>query len=105
MKKHGDQRDIDRRRSHISKLQDGVEWRKHRNLPPADAVWPTCLIIAPSTVVLNWEREFETASPLVLVGVAFANRQAISGVILKLVLILARRRNERTSLQISRWDV
>ncbi|KAG6374054.1 P-loop containing nucleoside triphosphate hydrolase protein [Boletus reticuloceps] len=60
MKKHGDQRDVDRRRNYISKLQDGVEWKKHRTLPPANAVWPTCLIIAPSTVVGNWEREFKT---------------------------------------------
>lgn len=64
MKKHGDQRDVDRRRNHVSKLQDGVEWKKYRTLPPADAVWPTCLIIAPSTVVANWEREFETVSAL-----------------------------------------
>ena len=65
MKKHGDRRDVDRRRNHISKLQDGVEWRKHRTLPSANTVWPTCLIIAPSTVVANWEREFETVSALV----------------------------------------
>ncbi|KAF8556760.1 hypothetical protein OG21DRAFT_1553783 [Imleria badia] len=60
MKKHGDLRDVDRRRNHVSKLQDGVEWKRNRTLPPANAVWPTCLIIAPSTVVANWEREFET---------------------------------------------
>ncbi|KAI9571817.1 P-loop containing nucleoside triphosphate hydrolase protein [Boletus coccyginus] len=60
MKKHGDQRDVDRRRNHVSRLQDGVEWKKYRTLPPANATWPTCLIIAPSTVVANWEREFET---------------------------------------------
>ncbi|KAG9311072.1 P-loop containing nucleoside triphosphate hydrolase protein [Chiua virens] len=59
MKKNGDQRDLNRRRNYVSELQDGVEWRKHRTLPPADTVWPTCLIIAPSTVVGNWEREFE----------------------------------------------
>ncbi|KAF9238323.1 P-loop containing nucleoside triphosphate hydrolase protein [Melanogaster broomeanus] len=60
MKKHGDQRDVDRRRNYVSKLQDGPEWAKHRTLPPANEVWPTCLIIAPSSVVPNWEREFET---------------------------------------------
>ncbi|KIK94177.1 hypothetical protein PAXRUDRAFT_784462 [Paxillus rubicundulus Ve08.2h10] len=60
MKKHGDVRDIDRRRNYVSKLQDGPEWRKHRTLPPANDVWPTCLIIAPSSVVPNWEREFQT---------------------------------------------
>ncbi|KAF8904775.1 P-loop containing nucleoside triphosphate hydrolase protein [Gymnopilus junonius] len=34
--------------------------RRKKQLPKADAKWPTCLIIAPSTVVHNWEREFET---------------------------------------------
>lgn len=59
MSKHGDERDIDRRRDHVSELQDSKEWKKRRVLPPADATWPTCLIIAPSTVVHNWEREFQ----------------------------------------------
>ncbi|EGO02844.1 hypothetical protein SERLA73DRAFT_176268 [Serpula lacrymans var. lacrymans S7.3] len=59
MKKYGDKRDIERRRKHVSKLQDGREWREERGLPAADAIWPTCLIIAPSTVVHNWEREFQ----------------------------------------------
>ncbi|KAJ8590655.1 hypothetical protein M405DRAFT_932669, partial [Rhizopogon salebrosus TDB-379] len=60
MKKHGDERDIDRRRNHVSNLQDGPQWRKRRTLPPANKTWPTCLIIAPTSVVPNWEREFET---------------------------------------------
>ncbi|RDX43671.1 hypothetical protein OH76DRAFT_1544375 [Lentinus brumalis] len=60
MKKYGDNLDADRRRKHVSKLQDRKEWRKHRSLPPANATWPTCLIIGPSSVVGNWEREFET---------------------------------------------
>ncbi|KAG2093025.1 P-loop containing nucleoside triphosphate hydrolase protein [Suillus cothurnatus] len=60
MKKHGDERDINRRRDHVSNLQDGPEWRKHRTLPPANKTWPTCLIIAPTSVVPNWEREFQT---------------------------------------------
>ncbi|OAX33766.1 hypothetical protein K503DRAFT_699906 [Rhizopogon vinicolor AM-OR11-026] len=60
MRKHGDERDIDRRRNHVSNIQDGPEWRKHRTLPPANKTWPTCLIIAPTSVVPNWEREFET---------------------------------------------
>ncbi|TFY62320.1 hypothetical protein EVJ58_g3937 [Rhodofomes roseus] len=63
MKKHGDKRDIDRRRKHVSHLQDiSPEWKKRRVLPPANATWPTCLIIAPSSVVGNWQREFETWS-------------------------------------------
>jgi SNF2 family DNA or RNA helicase len=62
MKKHGDERDIDRRRNHVSILQDGPEWRKRRTLPPANKTWPTGLIIAPTSVVPNWEREFETVS-------------------------------------------
>ncbi|KAF9228076.1 hypothetical protein BS17DRAFT_318817 [Gyrodon lividus] len=60
MNKHGDKRDVDRRRNYVSKLQDGPEWKKHRTLPPANSIWPTCVIIAPSSVVPNWEREFET---------------------------------------------
>ncbi|KAL5520387.1 hypothetical protein ACEPAG_9611 [Sanghuangporus baumii] len=60
MEKHNDRRDVDRRRKHVAHLQDSEEWRIHRRLPPANATWSTCLIIAPSTVVHNWEREFET---------------------------------------------
>lgn len=60
MKKTGLGSDKDRRARHVSTLQDGDEWRRHRRLPPADATWPTCLIIAPSTVARNWEREFAT---------------------------------------------
>ncbi|KAG7087576.1 hypothetical protein E1B28_013530 [Marasmius oreades] len=60
MHKQGFEADQLRRREHVSKLQDGEAWRKRRMLPPADATWPTCLIIAPSSVVPNWEREFQT---------------------------------------------
>jgi DNA excision repair protein ERCC-6-like 2 len=60
MSKYGDSRDIDRRRKHVSQLQDGKEWKKKRKLPKADDKWPTCLIVAPKSVVSNWEREFET---------------------------------------------
>ncbi|KZT66740.1 hypothetical protein DAEQUDRAFT_767713 [Daedalea quercina L-15889] len=61
MRKYGDKRDVDRRRKHVSHIQDiNPEWKERRVLPPANATWPTCLIIAPSSVVGNWEREFET---------------------------------------------
>ncbi|KAH7924359.1 hypothetical protein BV22DRAFT_517474 [Leucogyrophana mollusca] len=60
MRKHGDRRDLDRRRNHVSKLQDGPKWKQSRTLPPANATWPTCLIIAPTSVVPNWAREFKT---------------------------------------------
>ncbi|KAF8154005.1 P-loop containing nucleoside triphosphate hydrolase protein [Crassisporium funariophilum] len=60
MKKDGLVTDKHRRRKHVSKLQDGKAWRKRKELPPANAKWPTCLIIAPSTVAHNWEREFKT---------------------------------------------
>ncbi|KLO16592.1 hypothetical protein SCHPADRAFT_919848 [Schizopora paradoxa] len=60
MKKFGDKRDSDRRSKRVSELQDGNSWKKNRKLPPANAEWPTCLIIAPSTVVHNWKRELET---------------------------------------------
>ena len=60
MRKDGVRTDKHRRRKFVSKLQDGEAWKQRRQLPPANAKWPTCLIIAPSTVVHNWEREFET---------------------------------------------
>ncbi|KAF9264581.1 hypothetical protein L218DRAFT_230270 [Marasmius fiardii PR-910] len=59
MHKEGFESDELRRHEHVSKLQDGEAWRKQKKLPPADATWPTCLIIAPSSVVPNWEREFQ----------------------------------------------
>lgn len=64
MQKEGDNRDKDRRRDHVSELQDHSAWRKRRELPPPNATWSTCLIIAPSTVVHNWGREFETVCGL-----------------------------------------
>lgn len=64
MKKEGVITDKKRRKKYVSKLQDGKAWCEKRELPLANAKWPTCLIIAPSTVVHNWEREFETVSTL-----------------------------------------
>lgn len=65
MKKNGVASDRNRRQRYVSRLQEGKAWRKRRELPPADSKWPTCLIIAPSTVVHNWEREFDTVRLLV----------------------------------------
>jgi SNF2 family DNA or RNA helicase len=59
MSKSGALRDINRRRKYIAELQDGSGWRVARKLPPANAKWPTALIIAPSSVIYNWEREFQ----------------------------------------------
>ncbi|KZT37181.1 hypothetical protein SISSUDRAFT_988082 [Sistotremastrum suecicum HHB10207 ss-3] len=58
MKKIGDKRDEQRRYKYVKKLQDQKDWRE--NLPPPNDIWPTCLIVAPATVVHNWEREFQT---------------------------------------------
>ncbi|KAJ7160738.1 P-loop containing nucleoside triphosphate hydrolase protein [Mycena filopes] len=59
MKKTGTKKDRNRRRKHVAELQQGNDdWKT--NLPPANATWPTCLIMAPATVVMNWEREFTT---------------------------------------------
>ena len=44
----------------MSALQEMNDWKQNRHLPPANKMWPTALIIAPSSVVPNWEREFET---------------------------------------------
>ncbi|KAF9463307.1 P-loop containing nucleoside triphosphate hydrolase protein [Collybia nuda] len=60
MHKSGVITDKHRRRDYVSRLQDREAWKLRRELPPANAKWPTCLIIAPSTVVHNWQREFET---------------------------------------------
>ncbi|KAF9074477.1 P-loop containing nucleoside triphosphate hydrolase protein [Rhodocollybia butyracea] len=60
MGKTGYQTDEDRRQQHVSELQDGDDWRDFRKLPLPGATWPTCLIIAPSSVVHNWQRELET---------------------------------------------
>ena len=62
MRKSGTSRDINRRRKHVSKLQDAIraeggDWRS--NLPRANEKWATCLIVAPSSVVGNWARELE----------------------------------------------
>ena len=65
MGKLGDNRDENRRREHVSKLMDGESWKMRRALPPANETWPTCLIIAPSSVVPNWEREFQKVRLLV----------------------------------------
>ncbi|KAJ3798883.1 RAD26-like SNF2 family DNA-dependent ATPase [Lentinula aff. detonsa] len=60
MAKTGFESDEDRRRDHVRNLQNSPEWKKTKNLPPANATWPTCLIVAPSSVVHNWERELQT---------------------------------------------
>ncbi|KAF7307755.1 RAD26-like SNF2 family DNA-dependent ATPase [Mycena kentingensis (nom. inval.)] len=59
MGKTGTKVDRKRRRKHVLALQDGREWKKNRTLPPANATWPTCLIIAPTSVTGNWDRELE----------------------------------------------
>lgn len=64
MQKSGNVNDLNRRRKHVSQLQDRPEWQNDRILPPANQTWPTCLIIAPSSVVGNWEREFEAVRKL-----------------------------------------
>ena len=63
MRKTGTSKDESRRRDHVAKLQDSEEWSKFRKLPPANDMWPTALIIAPSSVAMNWERELETVRP------------------------------------------
>jgi SNF2 family DNA or RNA helicase len=62
MKKYGDSRDIDRRRHRVSDLQDTLQWRQNRSVPPANVNWATCLIVAPSSVMWQWQREFDTVS-------------------------------------------
>ncbi|KAI0255595.1 P-loop containing nucleoside triphosphate hydrolase protein [Lactifluus subvellereus] len=59
MRKSGTPSDKERRRKRVSQLQDSVEWREGRKLPPPDDKWPTALIVTPSSVVNVWTREFD----------------------------------------------
>ncbi|KAF8258164.1 P-loop containing nucleoside triphosphate hydrolase protein [Lactarius quietus] len=59
MRKSGTLSDKERRRKRVSQLQDSQDWRERRKLPPPDDKWPTALIIAPSSVVNVWTREFD----------------------------------------------
>jgi hypothetical protein len=102
MKKHGDERDINRRRDHVSNIQDGVEWRQRRTLPPANKTWPTCLIIAPTSVVPNWEREFQTVSAYKQ-QVSPMSHHFLSGGILKSDHIQVRRKSGMMSSPTSKW--
>ncbi|KAL1739550.1 P-loop containing nucleoside triphosphate hydrolase protein [Schizophyllum fasciatum] len=56
MGKTGLKEDRYRRKEHVLRLQDRPDWR--RNMPPANATWPTALIAAPTSVIENWAREF-----------------------------------------------
>jgi len=56
MKKTGTLIDEQRRYKRVDQLLDT---HSIKDLPEADADWPTCLIIAPKTVVGNWVRELE----------------------------------------------
>ncbi|KAJ3852929.1 P-loop containing nucleoside triphosphate hydrolase protein, partial [Lentinula lateritia] len=60
MAKTGFESDEDRRRNHVRNLQNQSRWKETKKLPPANGTWPTCLIVAPSSVVHNWERELQT---------------------------------------------
>ncbi|KDQ17914.1 hypothetical protein BOTBODRAFT_185328 [Botryobasidium botryosum FD-172 SS1] len=58
MRKTATRADEGRRAAHVLSLQE--EGASNRDLPPPNSTWPTCLIIAPKTVVGNWERELQT---------------------------------------------
>jgi SNF2 family DNA or RNA helicase len=62
MRKSGTPSDKERRRNRVSQLQDSSEWHDDRKLPPPDDKWPTALIVAPSSVVNVWTREFDKVS-------------------------------------------
>ncbi|KIY51263.1 hypothetical protein FISHEDRAFT_64287 [Fistulina hepatica ATCC 64428] len=58
MQKTGYKRDAHRRARMVSELQDRSEYKEQRRLPPADATYATCLIIAPRTLIENWQRVY-----------------------------------------------
>ena len=88
MRKTGTGRDVGRRHRHVSQLQDVLiaeerrkerearrkgrlvgdmgERKEKRQMPPADATWPTALVVAPSSVIGNWEREFDTVRVVII---------------------------------------
>lgn len=103
MRKSGVVSDRHRRRKHVSKLQDRKAWKERRELPPANETWPTCLIIAPSTVVHNWKREFETVRSREYDFFLAGADKDCSGDILKLVCIMGAARSVSLSLMTSRW--
>ncbi|KAG9049900.1 hypothetical protein FS837_008662 [Tulasnella sp. UAMH 9824] len=60
---------IFRKRGNILDSKRRYEWvnqfldeNSRNSLPSANSIWPTCLIIAPKTVVGNWERELATGT-------------------------------------------
>lgn len=69
MRKSGMPSDKERRRKRVSQLQDSIEWRESRKLPPPDDKWPTALIVTPSSVVNVWTREFDKVIVCGLTGV------------------------------------
>ena len=74
MSKTGTSRDVNRRHKHVSKLQDSELWKEKRKLTEGpDERWPTALIVAPSSVVGNWEREFETVRSCLLLSLVLSN--------------------------------
>lgn len=103
MRKGGVITDMNRRRKHISKLQDLEAWRIRRELPPANAAWPTCLIIAPSTIVHNWEREFETVCRISHVISCSPLSIIISGAISKLGYTPGAVKNGNRCFATSKW--
>jgi len=71
MYKTGTIRDKHRRRKHVFDLMDEEDWKLNKKLPKANAKWPTCLIIAPSTVVYNWKSEFKKVRIFITAGMAY----------------------------------
>ena len=62
MKKRADKRDKNRRGRRAKELAFRGHDMKDGSWPKANAEWPTCLIIAPPTLLDNWQRELRTVS-------------------------------------------
>ncbi|KAI0030843.1 P-loop containing nucleoside triphosphate hydrolase protein [Vararia minispora EC-137] len=59
MHKIGTPADIGRRKKYVDEdVMERKEWKDRREVPPADERWATALVVAPSSVVGVWDREF-----------------------------------------------
>ena len=108
MRKHGDERDLDRRHDYVSELQDGKSYRKKGILPKANATWPTCLIIAvscTSAVLANYYYILSCVCGSLLLSSVIGNESSRLGDTSRSGYIMVQRTSEKKYSRILKWDV